>query len=219
MLEKFPGDPWLELVFSLLGPCSTSSENQNMTSCGAAHTPPHHPPKNSIPSFNSCLTLSVAPIWSKSLFSFTWISSVLSCCLPAATHFFFLLYFYFIGVWLLYNVVLASTIWHCESATSVCVCVCVFSLLCLSPTPPLLHPTPEGHHRAPSCAPCAIQHLPTGYLFLSVYKVYVSMLLFCIHPTPLSPSPIKSTIPVSTSVWLCPEDRFINTIFLSIYIH
>ena len=31
--------------------------------------------------------------------------------------------------------------------------------------PPSLHPTPLGHHRSPSWTPCAIQQLPTSYLF------------------------------------------------------
>ena len=37
------------------------------------------------------------------------------------------------------------------------------SLLYLPPKSP--HPTPLGHHRAPSWVPCAVQHLPTSYLF------------------------------------------------------
>ena len=52
-------------------------------------------------------------------------------------------------------------------------------LLNLTPTP---HPTPLGHHRAPSWAPCAIQLLPTSCLFYIWKCVYVNATL-SIHPT------------------------------------
>ena len=46
----------------------------------------------------------------------------------------------------------------------------ILSLLDLLPTPGSHltlppHPSPLGHHRALSWAPCAVQHLPTSYLF------------------------------------------------------
>ena len=49
----------------------------------------------------------------------------------------------------------------------------VVSLLTLPPTP---HPTPLGHHRAPSQAPCAVQQLPLANSFTHG-GVYMSMLL------------------------------------------
>ena len=48
------------------------------------------------------------------------------------------------------------------------------SLLDLPLTPPS-HPL--GHHRAPSWAPCAIQHLPTSYLCYTWQCVYISATL------------------------------------------
>ena len=42
----------------------------------------------------------------------------------------------------------------------------IASLLSL---PPLCHPTPLGHHRGSGWAPCVIQQLPPGYLYMIVY--------------------------------------------------
>ena len=43
------------------------------------------------------------------------------------------------------------------------------------------HPTPLGHHRAPSWAPCVTQQLPTSCLFAHG-SVYVSFLIFQFDP-------------------------------------
>ena len=48
------------------------------------------------------------------------------------------------------------------------------------------HPTHLGHHRAPSWAPCALQQVPTSYLFYTRLCIYVNPNL-PMHPTPLSP--------------------------------
>ena len=70
-----------------------------------------------------------------------------------------MMHFIFIGVKLLFNVMLVSTVQQCESA------ICVH----LSPPAwssfPLSHhyPTLLAHHRALSWAPCALQQLPTSY--------------------------------------------------------
>ena len=44
------------------------------------------------------------------------------------------------------------------------------------------HPTPLGHHRALSWAPCTIQQVPTSYLFYTWWCIYVNPNLL-IHPT------------------------------------
>ena len=56
-----------------------------------------------------------------------------------------LFFFFFIGVHLLYNVVLVSAVQQSESVT--CIYVSPPSLISL---PGCLHPTPLGHHRAAS---------------------------------------------------------------------
>ena len=68
-----------------------------------------------------------------------------------------------IGVELLYNVVLVSAVQWSESAVRIHMSPPSWASL---PPPP--HPTPLGHHRALSWAPCAIQKLPTSYLFLQM---------------------------------------------------
>ena len=51
------------------------------------------------------------------------------------------------------------------------------------------HPLPPVHHRAPSWAPCAIQQIPTSYVFHTQLYIYVKP--NCpIHPTlPFPPTP------------------------------
>ena len=72
-----------------------------------------------------------------------------------------------------------------------------------------LHPSPLGHRWAPSWTPCAIQQLPTGYLFNAHKCIYASPNLSqCISPTPF---PCVST---SLFFYSCPANRFICTIFL-----
>ena len=78
---------------------------------------------------------------------------------------------------------------------------------------PLPHPnpTPLGHRRAPSWAPCAVQQLPTSCRFYTWQCIYVSATLPVI---PSSPSPAVSTGPFSKSVSLsCLANRFFSTIF------
>ena len=64
-----------------------------------------------------------------------------------------------LGVKLLYNVVSVSPVQWSESA----ICIPKSPPSWTSHPPP--HPTHLGHHRAPSWAPCAIQQVPTSYLF------------------------------------------------------
>ena len=59
------------------------------------------------------------------------------------------------------------------------------SLLGLPPPP---HPPHLGHHRAPSWAPCAIQQVPTSYLFYTWWCIYVNPNL-PVHPTLPFPAP------------------------------
>ena len=68
---------------------------------------------------------------------------------------------FFIGVQLLYNVMLISAVAQSESA--VCIHMSSSSWAFLPPIHP--HLTPLSHHGALSWAPCAIQRLPTSYLF------------------------------------------------------
>ena len=83
----------------------------------------------------------------------------------------------------------------------------------LPPTYPLTH---LGHNRALSCiAPCAIQQVPTGYLFYTWQCIYVNAPL-PIHPTlcfPPSP-PAPRVHSLLLHFYSCPASRFICTIFL-----
>ena len=47
--------------------------------------------------------------------------------------------------------------------------------------PSIPHPTPLGHHRAPSWAPCAVQQLPTSNLFYTWSWTYASATLSIRH--------------------------------------
>ena len=67
--------------------------------------------------------------------------------------------------------------------------------MCINPLSPESpsHPTPLGHHRATSWAPCAIQHLPTSYTFTHS-SMYMSVLLSqFIPPSPSFPYMCAST--------------------------
>ena len=112
--------------------------------------------------------------------------------------------------------------------TGVCVCVCVYVCVCVShmfmlcisicpfpPKPPSLrHPTPLGHHRALSWAPCALPQLPTSCLVDSLWCVYINATL-SVDPTLSFPfSCVHKSIfyiCVSTS---SPADRSLSTILL-----
>ena len=99
-----------------------------------------------------------------------------------------------IAVWLLQCVVRLSVVrWHR------CVHTCLASLFDLPRTS-------RGHHRAPSWAPCALQRL---CLFHTWRCVYVSPTLPT-HPT----QPFAPCVHTCLSLYSCPADRFISTIFL-----
>ena len=63
---------------------------------------------------------------------------------------------------MLYNGVLVSAVQQSESA--ICIHISPYPLPLASPSHPP-YPTPLGGHKAPSCSPCAMRLLPTGYLF------------------------------------------------------
>ena len=78
----------------------------------------------------------------------------------------------------------------------------------LPPLGPIPHPTPLGHHRAPSWAPCAIPQVPIGCFTCS--STYVSSDLPT-HPTlPNTPCVHAS---VSLCLYSCPGTRFICIVF------
>ena len=81
---------------------------------------------------------------------------------------FFLKYF-FIGIQLLYYVVLASPVQHSEKKLYVCICPLPLEPPA-TPCPP--HPIPLGHHRAPSRVSCAMQS-QTFTLINSVFYLEV----------------------------------------------
>ena len=111
-----------------------------------------------------------------------------------------LFHFFFIGVKLLYNVVLVSAVQWSESAIRIPISPSSWTSL-----PPF--PLHLGHHRGPSWAPCAIQQVPTTYLFTHG-SVFMSNLIS--QFTPPSPSP---PCPHVRSQYLClypcPTNRFI----------
>ena len=86
------------------------------------------------------------------------------------------------------------------------------------PLPPTYHPTPLRHHRAPSCAPCTIQHVSTSNHFYTWQCTYVSP-NFPIPPTPYPPlGPHINSL--CLCLYCCPANTFIYTIFLGfIYMH
>ena len=71
--------------------------------------------------------------------------------------------FFFIGIYLLYNIVLVSAVQQSESAICIHMCPPLWTSL---PTP--IPSTPLGHHRAPCWASCAWYQLPTvSYWYLA----------------------------------------------------
>ena len=88
-------------------------------------------------------------------------------------------------------------------------------LLSLPSTPH--HPTPLGHHRALSWAPCAIRQLPISYLFYTWWCIYVKPDL-PIHPALPFPCCVHMSI-LNICLCSCPGTRFKCTIFLYICIN
>ena len=87
--------------------------------------------------------------------------------------------------------------------------VCVYYLP-LGP-PSSHHPTPLGYHKACELNFLAIQLIPANSLTRG--SVHLSMPLS--QPIPPSPSPTVSTSPFSSSsLYFCPANKFISTIFL-----
>ena len=95
---------------------------------------------------------------------------------------------------------------------AICIHISPYPLPLASPShPPYL--TPLGGHRALSWSPCAMQQLPTSYLFYIWQCIYVNA-TFSLRPS--LPTPLKSVLNVC--IYSCPTTRFISTIFLdSIY--
>ena len=85
-----------------------------------------------------------------------------------------------------------------NNVDQLCVYICALPLQ--SPSYPHPHPTPLGHHRAPSWAPCAIRQSPTSYLLYTWSCIYVNPNL-PVHPVcPLLPA--VSARVFSTSAFL-----------------
>ena len=68
-----------------------------------------------------------------------------------------------------------------------------------------LPPTPLCHHRTQSWAPCAIQQLPTSYLFNTWWCIYVSPNL-AICPTLLPPSLRPQVLSLHLCLYSCPAN-------------
>ena len=79
------------------------------------------------------------------------------------------------------------------------------SSLILSPLP-----TPLGHHRASSWVPCAIQQLPTNYLFYTWQCIYVSAAL-PICPILSCPSPCPQVHSLCLHLYSCAAKWMIQT--------
>ena len=63
------------------------------------------------------------------------------------------------------------------------------------------YPTPLGHHKAPSCSPCAMQQLPTSYLFYIWQCIYVNAILSQCPSLPFT-SMTSSLFSTSASLFL-----------------
>ena len=97
--------------------------------------------------------------------------------------------------------------------------VSIYPLPLKPPPTPIPHPSPFGHHRALSWAPCAIQQFP-----LAIYFTHGSV---CMSVLPSQFIPFSTPPPLCALVhslhlclYSCPAYRFICTFFLdSTYIH
>ena len=79
-------------------------------------------------------------------------------------------------------------------------------------TPPSwtsLHPNPPGHHRTLSWAPCAVENLPTSYLFHTQQCMHVDPNL-SVHPVPLflTPSLCPHVCSLCLHLYFCSSNRF-----------
>ena len=122
---------------------------------------------------------------------------------------------FFIGVWLVYNVVLVSTLQCSESCKDTYI-PSLFNHPPTSQTPshPPPCPTPLGHHRALSWIPWAIHQLPTSY-HISYTAVYIYMSVLLSQFVSSSPSLLcPHTHSLCLCLYSCPANRFICTIFL-----
>ena len=110
---------------------------------------------------------------------------------------------------------LVSAVQQSESIT--CIHVSDPPTLDLSPTP-VPHPTPLGHHKAPSLVPCATEYVPTNYLFYT-WSVYMLILFSQFIPLP-TPPPCTHIHSLCLSLYSCPANRLICTTFLDFtYMH
>ena len=100
-----------------------------------------------------------------------------------------LLLLIFIGVQLIYNVMLVSTVQQSESAIHTHI------------SPLFFFSFPFGQHRAMSRVPCVIQQVLISYLFYAQYQqcIYVNLNL-SIHPSNPTPYPLVDICLFSTSV-------------------
>ena len=112
--------------------------------------------------------------------------------IKSTSSFYFIFLYLFIGVKLLYNVVLVSAVQWSESA--ICIPISPPSWTSLLPFHQHL-----GHHRAPSWAPCALQQVPLAICFTHGGVFMANLTSQFIPP---SPSPTVSTCPFSTSLSL-----------------
>ena len=98
----------------------------------------------------------------------------------------------FIGVELLYNVVLVSTVQQSESTLQ----IHIFSLFVL--------PSHLGHHRALNRVPCAIQSLLTSYLFETFFIYSISSVYMSTPGSPFIPLSTPFHLGIHTFVSLSP---------------
>ena len=86
------------------------------------------------------------------------------------------------------------------------------SLLSLPPTYPIHsshHPTPLGQHRGPSWMPCAIQHLPTSYLFYTWQCICISVTApICPILSFPPPHPVSPCLSLCLQLYSCPENQY-----------
>ena len=84
-----------------------------------------------------------------------------------------------------------------------CIDTYIPSLLNLPPSLPSPPSHPSSHHRAPSWAPCAVQQVPTCYLFYIRQCAYIEPHLPFILPLLLPQEPVsKCLFPTSVSLFL-----------------